>query len=123
MIAILKKGSIIPIKLFNDWSECGKWSYESLNVKEHDSSQYEVFEVKGFRKYLYTLYFYFTNNSLFCQHNYELVNQFEMLSEFDIVCANGKIPNTWNSQKRRIVTDYKCKKCNKIRRLQAVTPN
>lgn len=61
-------------------------------------------------------------NSLFCRHNYELINQFEMMSEFDIVVANGKTPNTWNSQKRRIVTDYKCKKCNKIKRLQAVTP-
>ncbi len=47
---------------------------------------------------------------LFCQHNYELVNQFEMLSEFDILVANSKIPNTWNSQKRRVVTDYKCNK-------------
>jgi len=64
----------------------------------------------------------FVRSSLFCQHNYELVNQFEMMSEFDIVVANGKVPNTWNSQKRRIVTDYKCKKCNKIKRIQAVTP-
>ena len=65
---------------------------------------------------------YFVNSSLFCRHNYELVNQFEMMSEFDIVVANGKVPNTWNSQKRRVVTDYKCKKCNNIKRLQAVTP-
>jgi hypothetical protein len=64
----------------------------------------------------------FVSSSLFCRHNYELVNQFEMMSEFDIVVANGKVPNTLNSQKRRIVTDYKCKKCNKIKRLQAVTP-
>jgi hypothetical protein len=45
-----------------------------------------------------------------------------MMSEFDIVVANGKVPNTWNSQKRKIVTDYKCKKCNNIKRFQAVTP-
>ena len=64
----------------------------------------------------------FVSSSLFCRHNYELVHQFEMMSEFDIVVANGKVPNTWNSQKRRIVTDYKCKKCNNIKRLQAVTP-
>ena len=60
--------------------------------------------------------------ALFCQHNYEFVNQFEMMSEFDIVVANGKVPNTCNSQKRRIVTDYKCKKCHNIKRLQAITP-
>jgi hypothetical protein len=65
---------------------------------------------------------YFVSSSLFCRHSYELINQFEMTSEFDIVVANGKVPNTWNSQKRRIVTDYKCKKCNNIKRLQAVTP-
>ena len=65
---------------------------------------------------------YFVSSSLFCRHSYELVNQFEMMSEFDIVVANGKTPSTWNSQKRRIVTDYKCKKCNTIKRLQAVTP-
>lgn len=72
-------------------------------------------------KNLKTLYQYFVMNSLFCRHNYELINQFEIMSEFDIVVANGKVPNTWNSQKRKIVTDYKCKKCNKIKRLQAVT--
>ena len=65
---------------------------------------------------------YFVSSSLFCRHNYELVNQFEMMSEFDIVVANGKVPNTWNSQKRRIVIDYKCKHCNNIKRIQAVTP-
>jgi hypothetical protein len=71
---------------------------------------------------LKALRLYFVSSSLFCRHNYELVNQFEMMSEFDIVVTNGKVPNTWNSQKRRIVTDYKCKKCNNIKRLQAVTP-
>jgi hypothetical protein len=71
---------------------------------------------------LKALRLYFISSSLFCRHNYELVNQFEMMSEFDIVVANGKVPNTLNSQKRRIVTDYKCKKCNNIKRLQAVTP-
>lgn len=60
--------------------------------------------------------------NLFCRHNYKLVNQFEMMSEFDIVVSNGKIPNTGLCLSRRIVTDYKCKKCNKIKRLQAVTP-
>ncbi len=61
--------------------------------------------------------------NLSCKHKYELINQFEMPSEFDIIIQNGKIPNTHNSQKRRVVTDYKCKECGKIKRLQAVTPN
>jgi len=65
---------------------------------------------------------YFVGSSLFCRHNYELVNKFEMISEFDIIVANGKVPNTWNSKKRKIVTEYKCKHCNNIKRLQAVTP-
>ena len=60
---------------------------------------------------------------LFCQHDYHLVNQFEMKSEFDIVVEAGKTPNTWNSQTRRIVTDYKCSKCNNIKRLTAKTPH
>lgn len=65
----------------------------------------------------------FINSSLFCQHDYELINQFEMMSEFDIVVTNGKVPNTWNSQKRKMVTDYKCDKCNNIKRLKVVTSN
>lgn len=60
---------------------------------------------------------------LFCSHDYHLVNQFEMKSEFDIVIEAGKVPNTWNSQRRRIVTDYKCSKCNNIKRLTATTPH
>ena len=59
---------------------------------------------------------------LFCQHDYHLVNQYEMKSEFDIVVESGKIPNTHNSQPRRLITDYKCSKCNKIKRLTAKTP-
>ena len=58
---------------------------------------------------------------LFCDHDYELINQFEMKSEFDIVKEHGYRPNTWNSLKRRIVTDYKCTECNKIKRLTAET--
>ena len=56
-------------------------------------------------------------NRLFCQHDFYLVNQFEMKSEFDLVVEAGKIPNTWNSQTRKHVTDYKCSICNKIKRL------
>jgi hypothetical protein len=53
---------------------------------------------------------------LICKHNYELLNQFEMKSEFDIVQEHGKVPNTHNSQTRKVVTDYKCTKCQKIKR-------
>lgn len=57
-----------------------------------------------------------------CKHDYNLINQFEMSSDFDIIVQNGKIPNTHNSRKRKTVTDYKCTKCNKIKRLETVTP-
>jgi hypothetical protein len=43
---------------------------------------------------------------LFCKQNYNIVNNFEMMSEFDIVASCGKIPNTHCSIKRRIITDY-----------------
>lgn len=59
---------------------------------------------------------------LFCSHDYDIINQFEMESEFDIVTKSGKIPNTWNSQKRIAVTDLKCKCCTKFKRLKVVTP-
>ena len=58
---------------------------------------------------------------LFCSHNYQLINQFEMKSEFDIVVENGKVPNTWNSRTRKTVTDYKCSECNKLKRLTVNT--
>jgi|TARA_R110002073_G_scaffold23645_7_gene80517 hypothetical protein len=59
---------------------------------------------------------------LFCQHDYHLINQYEMKSEFDIVVESGKTPNTHNSQTRVLITDYKCSKCNNIKRLTAKTP-
>jgi len=77
--------------------------------------------MKNLIKKLKSLRLYFVGST--CGHDYEIVNQFEMMSEFDIVVSNGKQPTSWNSTKRRVVTDYKCKKCNKIRRLQAITPN
>jgi len=46
-----------------------------------------------------------------------------MKSEFDIIVENGKIPNTHSSQTRLIITDYKCSKCNKLKRLTAKTPH
>lgn len=59
---------------------------------------------------------------LFCNHDYNLINQYAMDSEFDIVVKAGKRPNTRNSQTRKLITDYKCSKCNSIKRLTAKTP-
>lgn len=67
--------------------------------------------------------FLYLVSRVFCKHDYHLTNQFEMKSEFDIVVEAGKTPNTHNSQTRRIVTDYKCIKCNNIKRLKTKTPN
>lgn len=58
---------------------------------------------------------------IFCQHDYILINQYELKSEFDIVVDSGKVPNTWCSRKRKLITDYKCNNCGKIKRLTATT--
>lgn len=60
--------------------------------------------------------------NIFCKHNYELVNQFEMKSEFEIVIEFRGTPNTHCSLTRKNVSDYKCTKCGKIKRLTATTP-
>jgi hypothetical protein len=60
---------------------------------------------------------------LFCSHDYHLINQTEVPSEFDVVAKSGYIPNSHCSLKRLIVTDYKCSKCNHLKRLTAKTPN
>ncbi len=56
-----------------------------------------------------------------CKHDYHLVNQFELKSEFDIVIESGKVPNTHLCMQRTIVTDYKCSKCKKLKRLKVKT--
>jgi hypothetical protein len=58
---------------------------------------------------------------IFCLHDEELVNQFEVMSEFDIVVSNGKVPIPWDSKTRIVVTDYKCKKCGKFKRRKVFT--
>jgi hypothetical protein len=60
--------------------------------------------------------------SLFCKHDYVLINQIEMKSEFDIIVESGKQPTTCNSLTRLTCTDYKCSKCSKLKRLTAKTP-
>jgi len=54
---------------------------------------------------------------LFCNHDYKIINQFEMKSEFDIVAENGWTPRSWCRLKRQTITDYKCIKCKKMKRL------
>ena len=58
---------------------------------------------------------------LLCTHDYHIVNQLEIKSEFDIISENGYAPNTHSSKKRKYITDYKCSKCNKIKRLKETT--
>lgn len=58
---------------------------------------------------------------LFCSHDYHLINQHELKSEFDMVVAAGKIPNSWNCLRRKLITDYKCSKCGKLKRLTVCT--
>lgn len=54
---------------------------------------------------------------LLCTHDYHIVNQ----SEIDIISENGYAPNTHSSKKRKYITDYKCSKCNKLKRLKETT--
>ena len=58
---------------------------------------------------------------IFCTHDYHIVNQIEIKSDFDIVSDSGKTPNTHCSRKRKYITDYKCSKCNKLKRLKETT--
>ncbi len=53
---------------------------------------------------------------LFCNHDYELLIDFEMKSSFEIILDSGKIPTTFDNTKRTHVTDYKCKKCGNLKR-------
>jgi len=56
---------------------------------------------------------------IFCTHSYKLIQNFTVPSEFDVIVESGKIPNTHNSQQRKIVSDYKCENCGKLKRLTA----
>lgn len=55
---------------------------------------------------------------LFCNHDYNMVNQFDVKSEFQIIREAGFTPNTWNSIRMKIVTDFKC---NRIKRRTVTT--
>jgi hypothetical protein len=60
-------------------------------------------------------------NRFLCPHNYHLINQFTIDSQFDIVISQGKTPTTWDSTRRVIVSDYKCSYCDKTKRLKVKT--
>jgi hypothetical protein len=60
-------------------------------------------------------------NRIFCIHDYSLINHYEIKSEFDIVKDSGKTPNTHCSLKRKYIWDYKCNKCQKLKRLNETT--
>jgi len=52
----------------------------------------------------------------FCKHDYVLVNQFELPSEYDIVVESCYRPKTSCSLTRKMVSDYKCSECGDIKR-------
>jgi hypothetical protein len=60
---------------------------------------------------------------LFCSHDYHLVDKFEIKSEFDIVHDSGRTPNSLCSLTRKYIWDYKCSKCNNIKRFTNSTPH
>lgn len=60
---------------------------------------------------------------ILCTHDYHEINHFEIKSEFDIIDDAGFSPNTHCSRKRKYITDYKCSKCNKLKRLKEITAN
>ena len=53
---------------------------------------------------------------IFCKHNWRKVNEFVIDSEFDLVVRANRTPNTWNSLKRKYITDYTCTECGKLKR-------
>lgn len=55
---------------------------------------------------------------LFCGHDYKLINQFTIHSEIDTIRQNGYKATTWDSAKRKVVSDFKCSICNKNKRLK-----
>lgn len=67
------------------------------------------------------LKWYFISSFKRCKHDYRLIHHFTLESEYDIVVGSGKVPNTHLSMKRIVVTDYKCNKCNKLKRLKVKT--
>jgi len=57
---------------------------------------------------------------MFCKHQWELINQFTVSSQLEIMVSCGKPPDTWqpSSCVRTHVTDYTCTKCGKLKRFR-----
>lgn len=53
----------------------------------------------------------------FCNHDYEKINEFVTKSEFEQIKDRGLIPTTHSSNSKKYITDFKCKKCLKLKRL------
>lgn len=60
-------------------------------------------------------------NILFCSHDYWLVDHFTIPSEYDIIIESNHTPKNYNSLVRIYVSNYKCRKCNKLKRLKENT--
>lgn len=58
---------------------------------------------------------------LFCGHDYKLINQFTLPSEFDMIREHGYKPSTWDKTTRKVISDFKCSICNKNKRLKERT--
>ena len=56
---------------------------------------------------------------LLCDHDYVLIQNFTMESEFDIVKKAGYKPMNYHNLERLHVTDFKCSKCGKLKRKKA----
>ena len=52
---------------------------------------------------------------LFCSHDYDIIKEFEIKSEFEIISSLGYTPKSWTKLNKEYVTIFKCKKCNKIK--------
>ena len=59
---------------------------------------------------------------LFCNHDYEKIDQQTIKSEFELVKEMGFRPTTWHSMKRKYIHFYNCKKCNKLKKI-VLKPN
>ena len=56
-----------------------------------------------------------------CAHDDEILNDFIIPSEFETILQNGKTPTTHSGLKRKYVTDFKCKKCGRVKRITETT--
>jgi hypothetical protein len=58
---------------------------------------------------------------LFCGHDYDKLDHYEIPSESDAIYGMGLKPTTWSSFTRKYITVYKCNKCGKLKRFKEST--